>query len=464
MDGVAAGKVTDFAGEADAADVAELRDYRSVKRIALVACLVHKARMRVRDDLATMFCKRVATKVKKAKQELEEIRLAEREIVEALIGNYRTMLKNIDADGPAQAALVKAAAMTAETRQALDGLDEAASLDEVAQRLDGEVSPALLALAKALVVQAGGLSAVTQTVEEFGGFDKQYEQIDKVSAHHGNFWEVLVYGQIGRDRAVMFDLAEKLEFTATSEDGRVLDALAHARRHQAARGEYITAFDEMGQEVGISFATQNWRKAACDRTRPGQFVRKHFEAMVFTALAEELRTGDVAVVGSEEYADWSKQLLAWEAVQEKLGAYLVEVGLCEEGETAEFDAGFFRRQLEDKLRDAAAAADAGYPDNEGLIIDPETGIPSLKPHHSEGQRPSAKRPAGGRDQGQDAGAFPDGHPGPYGVLGGVVAPLRAGLRQRAEAGRPVRPLRDHDAREGGRQHRPLAGVAPGSAC
>lgn len=35
--------------------------------------------------------------------------------------------------------------------------------------------------------------------------------------------------------------------------------------------------------------------------------------MVFTALAEELRTGDVAVVGSEECADWSEQLPAWEA-------------------------------------------------------------------------------------------------------------------------------------------------------
>jgi hypothetical protein len=32
-----------------------------------------------------------------------------------------------------------------------------------------------------------------------------------------------------------------------------------------------------------------------------------------------------------------------------------------------------------------------YTDNEGLVIDPETGIPSLKPHRSEGQRPSAKR-------------------------------------------------------------------------
>jgi hypothetical protein len=155
----------------------------------------------------------------------------------------------------------------------------------------------------------------------------------------------------------MFDMAEKLEFTATSEDGRVLDALAHAQQHQSARGEYITAFDEEGKEVDISFATQNWRKVVVDKTRTGQYVRKHFEAMVFTYLAEELRCGDVAVLGSEEYADWSEQLLEWEAVQEKLADYMVEVGLCEAGETAEFDAQLFRRQLEDKLRSAAAAAD-----------------------------------------------------------------------------------------------------------
>ncbi|MGY0063741.1 DUF4158 domain-containing protein [Streptomyces sp. LZ34] len=273
MDGVAAGKVTDFAGEADASDASELRDFVPVKRIALVAALTHKARMRVRDDLATMFCKRVAMKIKKAKAELEEIRLAEREIVEALIGNYRTVLKHIDEGGPAQEALAKAAAMTAEVRQTLEGLDEEASVDEVATWLEGRVSPAVLALVKAQVVQAGGFGAVTRAVDGIGGFAKQYEQIEKVSAHHGNFWEVLLYGQIGRDRAVMFDLAEngKLKFTATSEDSRVLDALAHAQRHQAARGEYITAFNEEGKEVDISFATQNWRKAVVDN--PDRAVR-----------------------------------------------------------------------------------------------------------------------------------------------------------------------------------------------
>ncbi|MFE7113511.1 hypothetical protein ACFU98_45690 [Streptomyces sp. NPDC057575] len=182
-------------------------------------------------------------------------------------------------------------------------------------------------------------------------------------------------------------LAEKLEFTVTSQDGRVLDTLAHAQRNEAARGEYISALGEDGERVDISFATQNWQKAVVDGSRPGRFVRRHFEAMVFTHLAEELRTGDVAVVGSEEFADWSDHLLPWEVAEEKLPAYLVEVGLAED----EDQAAAFRRQLEDLLRGAAAAADAGYPDNESLLIDPDTGISSLKPHRSEGQRPSTKR-------------------------------------------------------------------------
>ncbi|MFI2345872.1 hypothetical protein ACH492_02175 [Streptomyces sp. NPDC019443] len=119
---------------------------------------------------------------------------------------------------------------------------------------------------------------------------------------------------------------------------------------QGARDEYTSAIGDDGKVVDISFATQNWQKAVVDRTRPGQFVRRHFEAMVFTYLAEELRTGDVAVVGSEEYGDWSKQLLPWDVVEEKLPAYLVEVGLCEESEAVGFDAASFRRQLEVRLR------------------------------------------------------------------------------------------------------------------
>jgi hypothetical protein len=39
-----------------------------------------------------------------------------------------------------------------------------------------------------------------------------------------------------------------------------------------------------------------------DRRRPGRLRRRHFEVCVFAHLAAELRTGDIAVVGSESYA------------------------------------------------------------------------------------------------------------------------------------------------------------------
>jgi heterodisulfide reductase subunit A-like polyferredoxin len=109
---ITAHELTDFAGETGAADAPLLRDCAPPKRVAMLACLVHKTRMRTRDDLATMFCKRVATKVKRAKEELKEIRDHQQAIVEALVGNYWSLLKNVDADGPAQSARAKAAELT----------------------------------------------------------------------------------------------------------------------------------------------------------------------------------------------------------------------------------------------------------------------------------------------------------------------------------------------------------------
>ncbi|GEC10597.1 hypothetical protein SSP24_82520 [Streptomyces spinoverrucosus] len=41
------------------------------------------------------------------------------------------------------------------TAEALEGLDEEAPAEEVAQRLDGKVFPAVLAFLKAMTVQAG---------------------------------------------------------------------------------------------------------------------------------------------------------------------------------------------------------------------------------------------------------------------------------------------------------------------
>ena len=41
-------------------------------------------------------------------------------------------------------------------------------------------------------------------------------------------------------------------------------------------------------------------------------ARRHLEACVFSCLARELKSGDLSVEGSDEYADYREQLLSWE--------------------------------------------------------------------------------------------------------------------------------------------------------
>jgi hypothetical protein len=74
-----------------------------------------------------VFCKRVALQVKRAKAELGSIREQLQAIIEALIGNDRTVLQRVDADPPVQATREKAAALTAGILAAVGEVDQDAA-------------------------------------------------------------------------------------------------------------------------------------------------------------------------------------------------------------------------------------------------------------------------------------------------------------------------------------------------
>ena len=103
---------------------------------------------------------------------------------------------------------------------------------------------------------------------------------------------------------------------------------------------------------------------------------------MFTYLASELRTGDIAVRGSQAYANWAEQLLPWSDCEELLDEFCAETGLPNTARA-------FTDQLRTRLADQAAAVDAKYPENTDLVIDQATGKPSLK-------RRRASKPADGR--------------------------------------------------------------------
>ncbi|MFB7056589.1 hypothetical protein ACFCXT_26135 [Streptomyces vinaceus] len=77
----------------------------------------------------------MAAEAKKAGEELAEIHRQPQEIVDSLIGNYLTLLQQVGREGLAQRARARAAALTKDALDALEGLDEESSASEVAQRL-----------------------------------------------------------------------------------------------------------------------------------------------------------------------------------------------------------------------------------------------------------------------------------------------------------------------------------------
>lgn len=83
---------------------------------------------------------------------------------------------------------------------------------------------------------------------------------------------------------------------------------------------------------------------------------------MFTYLTEALRTGDVAVEGSQASANWSAQLLPWQDCRPLLDGFCAEAGLPTT--TAQFT-----EQLRETLAATAAEVDAGYPNNADLVTD-----------------------------------------------------------------------------------------------
>ncbi len=337
-------KVSHFAAQARVTDAGDLRDMGEQKKVVLIACLLHTARVRGRDDLATMYCKRMAKIHKQARERFETLRESARAETERLVEVFGDVL--------------------AAVRESMDVSES--------ENTTGDADPS------GAVWERTG-RAVLATLNEAGGVGELSASHEQVSAYHGDNYLPFLEKFYRRNRSTLFDLLDVLVLVATTADRTVLDAVEFLKANRQRSGEYIP--DHTGGEpVDLSFASEAWGKILRDRRRPSRLVRRHFEACVFSYLAAELRAGDIAVVGSESFANLYEQLLSWPECQPLLAEYCAEVGLPA-------DARGFRAQLEQQLTEVAATVNAGYPDNADLLI--ADGQPVLKRRRGKQRRASA---------------------------------------------------------------------------
>jgi hypothetical protein len=175
LGGVPPGKVAHFAGEARVTDVADLRKVLDEdKRLTLIVSLLHTVRTGVRDDVVTMFCKRIAAIHKKGRDQLEALREVHRAESERLLGVFGDVL-----DG------VREAIAPAEQQLGDPAMDASA----------GGPAP------EAVAGRAGRL--VLKALEQAGGLEALAAAHEAVSAHHGNNYLPLLDQHCGRRVGVL---------------------------------------------------------------------------------------------------------------------------------------------------------------------------------------------------------------------------------------------------------------------
>ena len=216
---------------------------------------------------------------------------------------------------------------------------------------------------------------------------------EAVAAHHGNNYLPLLDQQYRSRRSALFALVNAIELESASADRSVVDAVEFLRVLRGAKAAFVPERLTVerpgpdGDPVPVmlsidvdAFASGMWRKILRDKNKPGMLVRRHLEVCVFSYLAAELRSGDIAVAGSDSYANLHDQLMSWEECQPLVAAFCAQAGIPAEP-------GALTAHYRRKLADTAGGVDAGYPSNTDLIL--EGGRPVLKRRKGAERRPKA---------------------------------------------------------------------------
>lgn len=315
-----------FAAEANTLDAARMAALEPAKRVTLLAALLAVRTAQARDDVREMFIKRTLSIHHKAKEALAAYRAAHQGHTDDLIATLRDMVRASQHTG------------TTDERLAASGSALPATPDTILAACEAHL------------------------------------------AYAGNNYFPFLWAAYRSHRPTLFRLVRSLTFESTSQNTSFLDALAFLLGHETSKSDWLLLYREERTERGVrrmplldlSWVPEGWWRLLTDHSTtvppPQQINRRHFEVCVFTQLLAELKSGDVAIVGSDASADYRMQLIDWEEYQRSVQDYGAMVAFPTDGPA-------FVAHVRHRLQDQAQATDTTIPTNEALRI--EHGEPVL---------------------------------------------------------------------------------------
>lgn len=369
-------KIRHFAAQAAALDASDLGDYLPAKRYSMLICLIYQAKVTTRDNLVEMFIKRMALMHQDGEHELELLRDGQRGLNENLLTTFAEFLELAGA----KAVELELADWDESEEEELEA-DES-ELEPVVTPVPPEpnVPPDLPKAEQELnSLHSDALLGrqVRKLLVEHGGADSLLEACQTVKAYQGNNYFPLLPSFYKGQRAALFRLVRLLNIHSATQNDGLDQALELILKQQFKRAKWLPL------TIELDFANENWQRVIRVRKKGRREYRLNhrlLEICVFSYLAFELRTGDMYIDGSEDYADYRAELLSWEECQPLLVEHCQTLGLASDAKT-------FVAQLKELLSRRADETDKAFPTNQSVSLDSE-GLPILKKGQPKEPSPS----------------------------------------------------------------------------
>lgn len=317
---IAATKREQMTLEARALDLAEMRAMKPLKRYTLAVLLIQTQLEKAMDDIADIFIKSLRNLHNTADERLRQYHLQHAEQTERLIGQFREVLSVLNEDG---------------------------SGDQKLARVDESLH---------------------------GDYERWINQCDEHMAFAGNNYYPFMLSSYGSKRSLLFKCLEALSLCSSSQDSSLLDAISFIRKYRTSHRAQLPCAESEIENLDLEWMPDKWHSLVFGKRQNDSephFHRKYFELAVFSAVMDELKSGDLYVEHSGEYDDYRSHLVSWDEYETEVQAYGDLVGLPVAPEA-------FVAELKEQLRSLARLVDERFPENGYVDLD-QTGIVIRRP-------------------------------------------------------------------------------------
>ncbi|KAI9129140.1 Tn3 family transposase [Acaryochloris sp. CCMEE 5410] len=306
-------KIKQLAAEARSLDIAQMKRLAPEKRYALSLAFLARQHAQALDDLAEIFIKRMNAMHRKGADALQLYRKEQQERTDTLISTLKDLVIAFNSDADLAQRLVKMAAVIHDYGQTL------------------------------------------------------IEDCDAHLDHTGNNYLPFLRQYYSSHRASLFRLLEVVPLHSTTQDTRLMDAMAFIQAHRTSRKLWIatdasdaTLEDADTPPLILTWISNPWWSLVTGQSQkrsvPTQVHRHYLELCVFSQLLLELQSGDIYIEGSSEYHNYYSQLLPWEECEAQLADYSQRMKIPTDGKA-------FVNQLRQYLIAVTKKTDQAFPRN-----------------------------------------------------------------------------------------------------